>query len=318
MSIFLRSLKSRGHLTDLSMTVCNVGSRKLGQHDDYGSSDWGFFAPNLMIYGFDADADACDAANADLENRQVNWKEQHIPLALSNEVGEKTLYVTQNPMCSSLYPPNEPYLARFQGLPELVNLDFSIGLEITTLDDFCQEETVNEIDFLQVDVQGADLSVLEGGQEILKTVFAVQIEVEFSHLYEGQPLFADVDTYLRKQEFTLFDLATSYRIRSRSPIASRIRPGQLLWADAFYFRDLLQKSENDPQKLLKLACIADILSFPDYALEIMEYLTLNYGSDPRYNLANAIYDGLSQFPDLVEQGLDSLEVVRRVYDYIKR
>ncbi|MBD2654401.1 FkbM family methyltransferase [Synechocystis sp. FACHB-383] len=314
MSVFLEALKRHGHLTNLHMTVCNVGSRKLGQHDDYGSSDWGIFAPNLTIYGFDADADACDAANTDLENRQVNWNEEHIPIALSDKVGERTLYVTQNPMCSSLYPPNEPYLARFQGLPELVNLDFSIGLETTTLDEFCREARINQIDFLQVDVQGADLSVLEGGQEILKTIFAVQIEVEFSHLYEGQPLFADVDVYLRKRDFTLFDLATSYGVRSRSPIASRIRPGQLLWADAFYFRDLLQKTKNDPQKLLKLTFIADILNFPDYALEIMEYLTLNYGSDPRYNLADVILDGLSQFPDLVQQDLGSLEIIQRVFD----
>jgi FkbM family methyltransferase len=314
MSVFLEALKGHGHLTNLHMTVCNVGSRKLGQHDDYGSSDWGVFAPNLTIYGFDADADACDAANTDLENRQVNWKQEHIPIALSDEVGEKTLYVTQNPMCSSLYPPNEPYLARFQGLPELVNLDFFIGIETTTLDDFCLSESIREIDFLQIDVQGADLLVLQGAQETLKNVLAIQIEVEFSHLYHDQPLFADVDSYLRKQNFTLFDLATSYRIRSCSPIASRIRPGQLLWADAFYFRDLLQKNKNDPQKLLKLACIADILNFPDYALEIMKYLTLNHGSDPRYNLAVVIFDGLSQFPDLVRQDLGSLRIIQHVFD----
>jgi hypothetical protein len=220
-------------------------------------------------------------------------------------------------MCSSLYPPNEPYLARFQGLPQLVNLDFSIEIETTTLDYFCQKENIKKINFFQIDVQGADLLVLQGAQEILKdSVLTIQIEVEFSYLYCDQPLFADVDSYLRKQDFTLFDLANSYRVRSRSPIASRIRPGQLLWADAFYFQDLLQKAENDPQKLLKLACIADIFNFPDYMLEIMEHLTLNYGSDPRYNLANIIFDGLSQFPDLMEKGIESLEIIRRVHDYL--
>ena len=319
MSIFLETLKHHGHLTHLHMTVCNVGSRKLGQHDDYGSSDWGIFSPHLSIYGFDADADACDVANTDLQNRQVNWKEEHIPLALSDEIGEKTLYVTQNPMCSSLYPPNETYLARFQGLPELVNLDFFIRLETTTLDKFCQEENITEIDFLQIDVQGADLLVLKGAKEILKkSVLAIQIEVEFSALYCDQPLFADVDSYLRQQNFTLFDLASAYRIRARSPIVSRVRPGQLLWADAFYFRDLLQKSQDDPQKLLKLACIADILSFPDYTLEIMEYLTLNYGSDSRYNLADTIFDGLSQFPELVKQGLENLPIIQSIQDYRKK
>lgn len=321
MSVFLESLKRNGHLESLHMTVCNVDSRKLGQQDDYGSGGWGIFAPNLSIYGFDADADACEEANADLATRQINWTEEQIPLALSNQIGEETLYVTNNPMCSSLYPPNEPYLARFNGLPELVNLDFTIEIETTTLDAFCEETEIKEIDFLQVDVQGADLKVLQGATKILeKSILAIQIEVEFSSLYRDQPLFADVDTYLRQRDFTLFDLASSYRVRSRSPICSRVRPGQLLWADAFYFRDLLQEpailGSNNLQRLFKLACIADILNFPDYTLELLEYLTLNFGSDSQYNFANVIVETLSQFPELTQQGLESLMIVQRIRDFI--
>ena len=321
MSVFLSSLKKSCHLDQLHITICNVGSRKLGSHDDYTSLGWDIFAPRLTIYGFDADADACDEANAELEARQINWTEKHIPLALANSVGESTLYVTKHPMCSSLYPPNEPYLARFGGLPELVNLDFTLEIETTTLDAFCQTEGINEIDFLQVDVQGADLQVLEGASEILKrSILGVQIEVEFSHLYAKQPLFADVDAYLRDKDFTLFDLATSYRVRARSPIHSRVRAGQLLWADAFYFRDLIREDISTNLKTLeqifKLACIADIMDFPDYALELLEYLTLQYGNDQKYNFANNIIESLAQFPELVQQGLASLPIVASIRDYI--
>ena len=80
--------------------------------------------------------------------------------------------------------------------------------------------------------------------------------------------------------------------------------------------NLPNSSRFTPNKLLKLACIADILDFPDYALEIMVCLTLNHGSSPRYNLANAIYDRLSQFPELVEKGLDSLDVIRHLHDHL--
>ena len=245
MSIFISSLDKSGHLNQTNMTICNVGSRKISAEDDYFNNGWGIFAPRLSIYGFDADEDACAEANADLESRQVNWTEKHIPLALSNRVGESTIYVTKNPMCSSLYAPNEPYLARFARLPELVNLDFTVEIETTTLDTFCQSEGVKEIDFLQIDVQGADLLVLEGGASILaNSVLAVQIEVEFSHLYVNQPLFADVDTFMRKQGFTLFDIATSRRVRDRSPILSNTHPGQLLWGDAYYFRDLISDKDR--------------------------------------------------------------------------
>lgn len=321
MSVFLSSLKQSGHLERIHLTICNVGSRKLGSHDDYASQGWGIFAPRLTIYGFDADADACDEANAELEARQVNWTEKHISLALGKSVGESTLYVTKHPMCSSLYLPNEPYLARFAGLPELVSLDFTMEIETTTLDAFCVSEEIKEIDFLQVDVQGADLQVLEGASGILKrSILAVQVEVEFSHLYTNQPLFADVDTYLRKQDFTLFDLANAYRLRARSPIQSTVRPGQLLWADAFYFRDLIREDISTqlktPEQIFKLACIADIMDFPDYALELLEYLTLQYGTDANYNFANNIIESLAQFPDLVQQGLDSLPIVAKIREYV--
>ncbi|MEB3181353.1 MAG: FkbM family methyltransferase [Nostocaceae cyanobacterium] len=323
MSIFLSSLKKSGHLDEVHMTICNVGSRKLGTDDDYAGKGWGIFAPKLAIYGFDADADACDEANANLEARQINWIEKHIPLALSNTVGESTLYVTKHPMCSSLYPPNETYLSRFAGLPELVNLDFTVEIETTTLDNFCQAEGIDKIDFLQVDVQGADLNVLEGASEILKrSVLAVQIEVEFSHLYAKQPLFGDVDIYLRKQGFTLFDLATARRTRGCSPIFSQVHPGQLLWADAFYFRDLIQEGINPdfktPDNILKLACIADMLGFYDYSLELLEYLTLEYGEDKKYNFADNIIESLQQFPELVEQGLGGLPVVERIRGYVSK
>jgi len=110
MPVFLSSLAKSGHLGQVHITICNVGSRKLGLEDDYTSKGWGIFAPNLTIYGFDADADACNEANTDLEARKVIWTEKHIPLALGNTVGESTLYVTNNPMCSSLYLTNESYL----------------------------------------------------------------------------------------------------------------------------------------------------------------------------------------------------------------
>jgi len=321
MSVFVPSLKQSGHLDGIHITICNVGSRKLGNQDDYGSSGWGIFAPRLTIYGFDADADACEEANAELEARQVNWTEKHIPLALGKSVGESTLYVTQHPMCSSLYPPNEPYLARFAGLPELVSLDFTIEIETTTLDLFCQAEVIDEIDFLQIDVQGAELQVLEGASWILESsILAVQSEVEFSHLYVNQPLFADVDTYLRQQGFALFDLSNSYGVRASSPIHSTARRGQLLWGDAFYFRDLIRGELSThlktPDRILKLACIADVMNFPDYALELLEYLTVNYGNETNYNFANNILESLAKFPELVKQGLGTLPIVARIRDYV--
>jgi len=327
MTIFVPILKQYGRLESLHITVCNVGSRKLEAYDDYASQGWGIFAPNLTIYGFDADPEACEEANTNIafrqENGEVNWTEIHIPIGLGSFTGEAKLYVTKNPMCSSLYPPNEPYLARFSGLPELVNLDFEVEIEVTTLDSFCQTEAINEIDFLQIDVQGADLDVLKGASKILESVLAIQIEVEFSHLYKDQPLFADIDIHLRTKGFSLFDLTNSRRNRTNSPIQSTVHPGQLLWGDAFYLRDAIaqntQTRSKNPAQIFKLACIADVMQFSDYALELLKYLTLNYGAtDPAYNFADVIVEGLTQFPQLVSQGISTLPIFLELKDYITK
>jgi FkbM family methyltransferase len=319
MSFFITSLKESGKLDEVHISVGIVGSRKISISDDYCSGNWITLAPNLTIYGFDADPDACEAANQDLEARQINWQEKHIPLALNNVIGSSLLYVTNQIACTSLYPPNTPYLERFQEIiPESFRVEFTVEIETTTLDSFCKQEGIEEIDFLQIDVQGADLHILEGATNLLNhSVLAVQTEVEFSPLYINQPLFSDIDTFLRGNDFTLFDLEACSRYpRSRSPICSSNRTGQLLWADAFYFRDLIREDISTPMKtplqILKLACIADVLDFTDYTLELLEYLTINHGEDPNYNFAQPIINSLSQVPELVERGLDSLPVVANI------
>lgn len=321
MAFFLSSLKKSGKLDKVQMTVGIVGSRKLSMSDDYGSGEWSKFAPYLTIYGFDADTDACEEANTELAARQVNWQEKHIPIALSSAVGESPLYVTEEISCTSLYRPNSSYLARFDPIiPDSFRVNFSIEIETTTLDTYCQQEGINAIDFLQVDVQGADLDVLKGASLLLdRSVLAIQTEVEFSPLYTNQPLFADIDIYLRNKDFTLFDIdGLSRYTRSYSPICSPAHTGQLLWADAFYFRDLIREDMTSPLKtpmhILKLACIADLLGFFDYALELLVYLTVHHGDDPKYNLAKPILQSLSQLPELVERGLDSLPVIARIRD----
>lgn len=320
MSFFLSSLKKSGHLEQIHITVCVVGSRKIASKDDYGSQGWSIFAPHLTIYGFDADPDACNAANADVKARQLNWTEKHIPLTLWNSKGKSTLHITKYPGCSSLYPPSKSYIERFAGNSEMIELVSTVELETTTLDTFCQSEEVNEIDFIQLDVQGAELPVLEGASEILKrSTLAIITEVEFTELYIGQPLFGDVDIYLRKQGFTLFDLFNLHRDVRRMPLVSPDHRGSLIWSDAFYFRDLIREDLTThlktPDKILKLACIADVVNFPDYALELLAHLTIHYGRDPSYNFANNIIESLAQIPELVKQGLGSLPIITKIRDY---
>jgi hypothetical protein len=126
---------------------------------------------------------------------------------------------------------------------------------------------------------------------------------------------------MRSKGFSLFDLESISRESRCAELVSTRRPGQLLWADAIYLRDpLLLKdvsSFSQPDQLFKLACVADVLEFMDYSLELLEYLTTQYGKEnPQYNYANAIMESLGQIPELVEFGAEKIPIALRLKDYL--
>lgn len=51
---------------------------------------------------------------------------------------------------------------------------------------------MNDIDFAHIDVQGAEMKVLNGGVRSFKKTKAIWIEVANIDLYEGQPLKPDI------------------------------------------------------------------------------------------------------------------------------
>jgi len=258
--------------------------------------------------------------NQKLQSSNMAHKEKHIPLALWNCVSTETLYVTRYPACSSLYPPNQSFLSRFVGGELSMQVVLEETIETTTLDDFCHAEGISSIDFLPIDTQGADLRILQGSENLLKNLLFLKVEVEFTRLYENQPLFSDVDVYLRDKGFSLLDFGKLHRdSRRASPLKSEKHPGQLTWTDAFYFQDLIQESDSSkktPEKLLKLACVADILDFYDIAMETLEYITWKYGDQPRYNFANNLAEVISKYPKAIEMGINFLPEMQRIKHYL--
>lgn len=322
MAFFLENLRRSGHLDDINITIGNIGSRPSEQNDYYGAENWHLFSPNLTILGFDADPEACKKANEAFSQSQNNWNEFHIPMALGERNGLDTLYVTKEPMCSSLLEPNTEFLDRFLYLTDLVSIDYREEVTISTLDSFCEIEEIEEIDFLKIDVQGAGLQVLKGAENLIKrSVFAIQIEVEFSPLYKNEALFSEVDQYIRSQGFVLFDMFIPQR-GVRSPITSQVRPGQVLWTDVIYLRDPLAKEAltwlTTPKSIFKMACIADALEFTDYALELLETVTLQHDpQDSKFNLFQTIVQCLSTIPEIVSEGIENFPTIQRLSSHSK-
>jgi len=60
---------------------------------------------------------------------------------------------------------------------------------------------IPKVDFIHMDVQGAEIKVLQGMGKVLDTVTAVFLEVSSMELYEGQPLKPDVINFMRDRGF---------------------------------------------------------------------------------------------------------------------
>ena len=196
---------------------------------------------------------------------------KYFPVAVGGQKGTRTLYVTGHPACSSLIAPNEELLKPFLAAPRM-RFAKETTLEVAALDEYLPAAGVSRIDFLDLDTQGSEFEILQGAKQLLGAGTAVvKSEVELSPMYRDQPLFADVDRYLREAGFLLFDLRRSRYRRTALP-AQALTRGQLLCGDAWWLRDYrLLGAAGQKERLFTLCLLAAQLQFHDYALEILEY-----------------------------------------------
>lgn len=199
-----------------------------------------------------------------------------LPFALSDKKKSSLLNLTKNKGCSSLYEPNESFLNQFPNVKRFKVQEKQV-VELTTLDKLYKEKII-ELDFLKIDVQGAELDILRGGFDVInEKAIGIQLEVEFKELYKSQPLFSEVDSYIReKHKLILFDIRKVFwKYNEGLNIGSS--KGQLIWGDVLYFRDpydfpnWLEKfsSEEATNKTIMACLMSQIYGYHDYALCVL-------------------------------------------------
>lgn len=191
-----------------------------------------------------------------------------------------TYYETNMVMTGSLYKPDKKVMDKFMNLYELCTPVAEHPVLTHSLDDL---EDLGLVDYIKIDVQGAELSVFKGASKALSTALFVHTEVEFAALYENQPLFAEVDQHLRAAGFQ-FHTFDSIGQRSFKPIVvdQNINRGlrQILWADAIYVRDFTRFEKLTSEQLIKIALIAhEVYRSYDLAHHAIANLDLKEGTD---------------------------------------
>ncbi len=186
--------------------------------------------------------------------------------ALSDRPGDVEFHLCRKQEVSSVFPPNFEFLGKF---PEAERFEVLNKIEVptNTLDDELVAKGIRDVDFIKVDVQGYELSVLRGGVRILPCVLGLEIEVEFAPMYAGQPLFPEVDQFVRQCGFELYDLKRYFWKRGTTG-PHDARKGQLICGDALYFRSpeqVMSMPDVDADKCVRAICTYLVYGYHDLA-----------------------------------------------------
>ncbi len=88
-----------------------------------------------------------------------------------------------------------------------------VPMPMRTLDDLMHEFRGRTFDLMKIDVQGAELDVLRGGEETLRSVQVLVAELSLHELNRGAPRLAEVTAALDEAGFAMFDVLTLPRTR---------------------------------------------------------------------------------------------------------
>ncbi|MBK6274786.1 MAG: FkbM family methyltransferase [Saprospirales bacterium] len=140
--------------------------------------------PNATIYTFEPLPSNFSLVQENVKKYQAK-NIQPIPLCLSNEIGETTFYVSSGKpenaneddwnygnKSSSILPPSE----KTTDVHNWLKFEQAIKVPTSTLKKFCEDKSIAQIDFVHMDVQGAELMVLQGAQDFIKQINAIWLK----------------------------------------------------------------------------------------------------------------------------------------------
>lgn len=214
------------------------------------------------VWGFEPNPKAF----AELEKVQ-SAKATYFPVAIG-PAGKGTFYAHAYAVLSSLFKIHKPsadFLGRQRWYEKTIT---EIEMDLVALDSL---DDLPRVDLLKMDLQGGELSVMEGGRDRLSEAMVVIPEVRFHRMYEDEPLWAELDLELRAQGFKLHKFLTQKSLPVKNSqwrkLDRKASGTQLLDGDAVYVRNLEQMDEITSAQLKQLA-IAATLVFESYDLAL--------------------------------------------------
>jgi FkbM family methyltransferase len=166
--------------------IAHIGAHKGEEYEQYVKLD------ASTIYWFEANPDQIPYLE---ELFQADPAQCLVAGAVWDKDGDTLQFkITSNTLSSSLFALGE----HSKIYPDIVS-EREISVETMRLDTFFKEK--QPPDFINLDIQGAELHALKGATAILSSVSHIYTEVSYIELYLGAPLASEVDRFLRSFGF---------------------------------------------------------------------------------------------------------------------
>ena len=201
-----------------------------------------------------------------------------LPYALWSSETELVLNINKSAGTSSIYEPNNSFLSQFEDMSRF-EAKSKVKLKTKTIDGLVNTGELTDLDFMKIDVQGAELEILKGGLNYLKNnLVGLEVEVEFSQIYKDQPLFSEVEIFVRQElGLELWDIRKTYWKYSQDRKENACK-GRLIFGDALFLRPIStldnwligMNSEKATAKLHMLITSAIAYGYIDYVDAILK------------------------------------------------
>lgn len=250
-------------IESLDLHLMDIGARG-GLDVDFLPAAW---ATNAT--GFEPAPDECSRLN---KASRGPWRStRYVPTALGGQDGLAALKIPGNGEGASLLPHNADMILRY-GHVALHRTIREIAVDTLTLDSACRRFGLAAPDYLKIDVEGAELDILQAAPIALEHSAAVKVEVSFLEQRRRQALAQDILAFMHGAGFILGEIRGVHAWRRR-PLPAH--PYSAKWTvpysrgiaaqcDLLFLRD--PAAIPSDEALLRVVCVAAVLGFFDHGV----------------------------------------------------
>ncbi|NOH01016.1 MAG: FkbM family methyltransferase [Chloroflexi bacterium] len=165
--------------------------------------------PNALIHSFEPLEEPARVFRTIFGN---DSKVKLYPYAIGREKTTATLHVTKDDDSSSILPVSQTQSAIFPGAAEVEAREVTV----LPLSEALDAVSLPAASLLKIDVQGFELEVLQGSEDILDKFSHLYIECSFVELYKGQALAHEIIAWLAQRGFVLSGIHNLYYEHGRA------------------------------------------------------------------------------------------------------